>query len=55
MQDICKKLFQAIREEKWVYIVYLNQKEQETKYWIAIDDIEFEEENPRIKCHGYKR
>lgn len=53
MQDICKKLFQAIREEKWVYIVYLNQKEQETKYWIAIDDIEFEEENPRIKCHGY--
>lgn len=50
---ICKTLIQAIREAKWVYIVYLNKEERETKYWIAVDDINFDDEEPRLKCHGY--
>ena len=50
---ICKTLIQAIREAKWVYIVYLNKEERETKYWIAVDDIKFDNEEPRLKCHGY--
>ncbi len=50
---ICKTLIQAIREAKWVYIVYLNKDERETKYWIAVDDIKFDNEEPRLKCHGY--
>ncbi|MBR3980108.1 MAG: hypothetical protein IKJ98_02985 [Bacteroidales bacterium] len=51
---VCKTLIQAIREAKWVYITYKKQPEDaETKYWIAIQDIKFDEHEPRLKCFIY--
>ena len=36
MNDICKDIFKAIHEGKWLSIEYKNQSEQITKYWIGI-------------------
>ena len=36
MNNIGKALFEAIHKGKWLSIVYKNQSEQITKYWIAV-------------------
>ena len=36
MNSIGKALFEAIHKGKWLSIVYKNQSEQITKYWIAV-------------------
>lgn len=36
MNSIGKVLFEAIHKGKWLSIVYKNQSEQITKYWIAV-------------------
>lgn len=40
MNTTNRELFRAIHEKCWVYIEYHNKKEENTKYWIAVKDID---------------
>ncbi|MBD5461201.1 MAG: DNA helicase, partial [Lachnospiraceae bacterium] len=40
MNHICRDVFRAIHEGKWLSIEYRNQAEQVTKYWIGIYDLD---------------
>lgn len=42
MDTICRDIFRAIHENKWLSIEYKNKQEEVTKYWIGIIDV-----NPR--------
>ena len=39
MTSVCKDIFKAIHEGKWLRIEYRNKSGEVTKYWIAINDI----------------
>lgn len=39
MNNICKEIFRAIHEGKWLSIEYKNKEEKVTKYWIGIKDL----------------
>lgn len=39
MNSICRDIFRAIHEGKWLSIEYKNRAEKVTKYWIAIKNI----------------
>ena len=39
MNNICRNIFRAIHEGKWLKIEYKNQADQVTKYWIGIRDL----------------
>ena len=39
MNSICRDIFKAIHEGKWLEIEYLNKHGKETRYWIGIKDI----------------
>ena len=39
MNSICRDIFKAIHEGKWLEIEYRNKREEETRYWIGIKDI----------------
>ena len=39
MKNICKEIFKAIHEGRWLTVEYRNQDEKVTKYWIGIKDI----------------
>lgn len=39
MNQICRDIFKAIHEGKWLKIEYRNKAEQITKYWIGIRDL----------------
>lgn len=39
MRTISRELFRAIHEGCWLYIEYHNQKDETTKYWISIKDL----------------
>ena len=40
MNQICRDIFKAIHEGKWLKIEYRNKAEQITKYWIGIRDLD---------------
>lgn len=40
MRSVCKELFRAIHEGSWLYIEYHNKKDENTKYWISVKDID---------------
>ena len=40
MNQICRDIFRAIHEGKWLKIEYRNKAEQITKYWIGIRDLD---------------
>ena len=40
MNTVCQDIFRAIHEGKWLSIEYKNGRDQITKYWIGIIDIE---------------
>ena len=42
MTVICKDIFRAVHEGKWLYIEYKNRESQKTKYWIAVHNINLE-------------
>ncbi|MCH5161869.1 MAG: DUF2726 domain-containing protein [Clostridiales bacterium] len=42
MNKICKEIFKAIHEGKWLSIEYKNQEEKVTRYWIGIKNIDIE-------------
>ncbi len=44
MNDICRSIFRAVHEEKWISIEYKNGQEEVTRYWIGIISI-----NPKTK------
>ena len=44
MNKVCRDIFRAIHEEKWLSIEYKNSQDEVTRYWIAIVSI-----NPREK------
>lgn len=39
MKSICRDIFRAIHEGKWLSIEYHNKEDQNTKYWIGIRDL----------------
>ena len=39
MNSICRDIFKAIHEGKWLEIEYQNKRGEETRYWIGIKDI----------------
>lgn len=39
MNTVCRDIFRAVYEGKWLSIEYRNEKEEITKYWIGIIDI----------------
>lgn len=39
MSNNGKNIFQALHQDKWLYIEYRNKKQEITKYWIAIKNI----------------
>lgn len=42
MMSIGENISKAIKEGKWLHISYINQKKENTIYWIAIKDINFD-------------
>lgn len=50
MNSIGKALFEAIHKGKWLSIVYKNQSEQITKYWIAVKTLS--PQNGRMQVDG---
>ena len=40
MDNICRELFRAIHEGKWLKIEYKNQNEETNRYWISVIDLE---------------
>jgi len=40
MFGVHRQIARAIREGKWLYVIYLNQRQQMTFYWVAIQDID---------------
>ena len=40
MNQICRDIFRAIHEGKWLKIEYRNKADQVTKYWIEIRDLD---------------
>ena len=40
MNSICKNIFKAIHEGKWLSIEYVNLDNKTTKYWIGIKNID---------------
>ena len=43
--NVGEKISKAIKEAKWLSILYNNQKGEETSYWIAIKDIDFDKKS----------
>lgn len=43
MTSVCRDIFKAIHEEKWMAIEYHNKKQDTTKYWIGIKAIYIQE------------
>jgi len=39
MNKICKAVFRAIHEGKWLQIEYLNKENKMTKFWVGINDL----------------
>ena len=40
MNEICRDIFRAIHEGKWLKIEYLNKNGETTHYWIGIKSID---------------
>lgn len=40
MKSICRDIFRAVHEGKWLSIEYHNKEGQNTKYWIGIQDMD---------------
>lgn len=48
MNQICRDIFKAIHEGKWLKIEYRNKAEQITKYWIGIRDLNPEKRTLKV-------
>ncbi len=50
MNSVCKNIFKAIHEGKWLSIEYKNLDDNITKYWIGIKDIDLK--NKKLMVEG---
>ncbi|MBO7136256.1 MAG: DNA helicase, partial [Spirochaetaceae bacterium] len=48
MTAIGKDIFRSIHEGKWLYIEYQNKDSERTKYWIAVHNINLENETLEV-------
>jgi hypothetical protein len=48
MNNICKDIFKAVHEGKWLSIEYKNKDENITKYWIGIKDIDLKRKSLKV-------
>ena len=49
MNTICRDIFRAVYEGKWLSIEYKNGKEEITKYWIGVVDINPIEKSMKVE------
>lgn len=49
MNTICRDIFRAVYEEKWISIEYKNGKEEITKYWVGIISINPIEKSMKVE------
>lgn len=49
MNTVCRNIFKAIYEDKWISIEYKNEKEEITKYWIGIKSINPIEKSMKVE------
>ena len=49
MNAVCRDIFRAVHEEKWISIEYRNGQEEITKYWIGILDIDPRKRSMRVQ------
>ena len=47
MNTVCRDIFKAVHEGKWLSIEYRNGQEEVTKYWIGIIGIDPRERSMR--------
>ena len=52
--NIGDKVSRAIKEGKWLHISYINQNEENTFYWIAVQDIDFENKKLKVSMFNDK-
>ena len=50
MNQVCRDIFRAIHEGKWLKIEYRNKSEQVTRYWIGILDLD--SRNRMLRVNG---
>ena len=48
MTSVGKDIFRAIHEGKWLYIEYQNKEAERTKYWIAVHNINLDNETLEV-------
>ena len=48
MNTVCRDIFKAVHEGKWLSIEYRNGQEEVTKYWIGIIGIDPKERSMRV-------
>ena len=53
--NIGEKISKAIKEAKWLSILYNNKKDEETSYWIAIKDIDFDKKSFSVSMFNDKK
>ncbi len=49
MDTVCRDIFRAIYEDKWLSIEYQNKNEKITKYWIGVIDIDTKERTLKVE------
>lgn len=50
MNSICRDIFKAIHEGKWLEIEYCNKREEVTRYWIGIIDINISNKSLNVEA-----
>lgn len=48
MNIVCRDIFRAIYEGKWLSIEYKNQNEEVTRYWVAVLDINLRDQSLKV-------
>lgn len=48
MNSICRDIFKAIHEGKWLKIEYKNKEDKITKYWIGIRDLDVRKRSLKV-------
>ena len=49
MNAVCRDIFRAVHEEKWLSIEYRNEQDEITKYWIGIMQIDPQKRQMRVQ------
>lgn len=60
MRTVCRDIFRAIHEGKWLSVEYRNKRDEVTKYWISIQSLNIvrrslEVEGLHLGCHSIEK